>query len=281
LLEARVVGRLSHQNLIQVYDVGREDRCYYFSMEYVDGSTLERVIEEKGPMPLKKALGLTVQVARAIDYISSYDIVHRDIKPANIMINQNDVVKLGDFGFLYSKHEESLQKTGYVIGTPDYISPEQASGHPVDFRSDVYSLGVCLYQMLTGTLPYEGTVSSVMLQHVTGDLPERGMGDGQRIPPDIYSMICKMMAKNPNDRYRTTKDLMEDLQYYEVAQSRDELLEQEALSVPHDRETKDETPMVTLEAYQLLRLQNQRLFIGVVIMALMLLIETLFILLKS
>ena len=282
LLEARVVGRLSHQNLIQVYDVGREDRSYYFSMEYVDGSTLERVIEEKGPMPLKKALGITVQVARAIDYISSYDIVHRDIKPANIMINQNDVVKLGDFGFLYSKHEESLQKAGYVIGTPDYISPEQASGHPVDFRSDVYSLGVCLYQMLTGTLPYEGTVSSVMLQHVTGDLPERAMGDGHRIPADIYSMICKMMAKNPNDRYRTTKDLMEDLQYYEVAQGRDELLEQDALSVSHERrQEKKDTHTISLESYEILRSQNKRLFYGIWAMALILLIETLFLLAKA
>jgi serine/threonine protein kinase len=279
LLEARVMGRLSHQNLIQVYDVGREDRGYYFSMEYVDGSTLERVIEEKGPMSAKKALGITVQVARAIDYISSYDIVHRDIKPANIMINRNDVVKLGDFGFLYSKHESSLQKTGYVIGTPDYISPEQASGHPVDFRSDVYSLGVCLYQMLTGDLPYEGTVSSVMMQHVTGDLPERGMSGDQRISPEIYSMICKMMAKNPNDRYRSTQELMEDLQFFEASEGREDLLEEGGESLRKKKE-QEKAPSVELSRFVALQQQNRRMFVAIAILAFTVLIETLFLLYK-
>jgi serine/threonine protein kinase len=279
LLEARVMGRLSHQNLIQVYDVGREDRGYYFSMEYVDGSTLERVIEEKGPMSAKKALGITVQVARAIDYISSYDIVHRDIKPANIMINRNDVVKLGDFGFLYSKHESSLQKTGYVIGTPDYISPEQASGHPVDFRSDVYSLGVCLYQMLTGDLPYEGTVSSVMMQHVTGDLPERGMSGDQRISPEIYSMICKMMAKNPNDRYRSTQELMEDLQFFEASEGREDLLEEGGESLRKKKE-QEKAPSVEMSRFVALQQQNRRMFVAIAILAFTVLIETLFLLYK-
>ena len=184
LLEARVMGRMSHQNLIQVYDVGREDSTYYFSMEYVDGATLEKVMDD-GPLSISKALDITIQVARAIDYISSFEIVHRDIKPANIMLTNTGVAKLGDFGFLFSKHEARLNKDGYVVGTPDYISPEQASGHKVDFRSDLYSLGVCLYQMLTGLLPYSGTVSTVMKQHVVGELPERRPEGGREIPRNL------------------------------------------------------------------------------------------------
>jgi serine/threonine protein kinase len=216
LLEARVLGRLSHQNLVQVYDVGLKGKSYYFSMEYVDGPTVERLIQEEGHLDQLKALDLTIQTAKAIDYISKYEIVHRDVKPANIMLNENGVVKLGDFGFLHSKHEDKVENDGVVLGTPDYISPEQACGKSVDFRSDIYSLGVTLYQMLTGTLPYEGSASAVMEKHLTAALPERRPIDGQKISPHIYNLICKMMAKNPSDRYESTEELIDDLQYYEA-----------------------------------------------------------------
>jgi len=218
LLEARVMGRLSHQHLVQVYDVGKEDSTYYFSMEYVDGQTLEQVMKKEGLMALSKILDITIQVARAIDYISKFEIVHRDIKPANIMMTTTGMVKLGDFGFLFSKHESRLNKDGYVVGTPDYISPEQASGHKVDFRSDLYSLGVCLYQMMTGLLPYEGTVSTVMRQHVVGELPERTPLGGREIPKEIYNIIIKLMVKDPHDRYSNMTELLEDLDYYRAAE---------------------------------------------------------------
>ena len=278
LLEARVIGRLSHQNLIQVYDVGREDNLYYFSMEYVDGSTLERHMKENGAMPLLKALSIALQVARALEYISAYDIVHRDIKPANIMLNQNNLVKLGDFGFLYSKYEASLHSEGYVVGTPDYISPEQASGHPVDFRSDIYSLGVCLYQMLTGDLPYSGSISSVMMQHVTADLPERKGASGLLLDAKVYSMICKMMAKNPNDRYRSIPELIGDLQLFEAA----ELVRQDTRFKSDMRPEPIEpveapSPSIPLEV-TMLQTQVTRLFYALVILSLIIIAETFFLL---
>jgi serine/threonine protein kinase len=272
LLEARVVGRLSHQNLIQVYDVGREDNFYYFCMEYVDGSTLERRMRDGGPMPLKQALGIAMQVAQALAYIASYDIVHRDIKPANIMLTQNNVVKLGDFGFLYSKHEKALKSAGYVVGTPDYISPEQASGNPVDFRSDIYSLGVCLYQMLTGDLPYSGTVSSVMLQHVVADLPERKGVNGHLIDAKVYSMICKMMAKNPSDRYCSMGELINDLQLFEAA----ELMRMNGRlpSEPTPVEKAEQLPLISASELLALRQQLKWLFYAVVVLLLIIIGES-------
>lgn len=285
LLEARVQGRLSHQHLVQVYDVGRQDKHYYFSMEYVDGSTLDRVIREEGALDLPRALEISVQTARAIDYISTYDIVHRDVKPANIMINQNGVVKLGDFGFLLTKHEHHMESEGYVIGTPDYISPEQASGLAVDFRSDIYSLGVCLYQMLTGQLPYEGTVSAVMLKHVTGDLPERNLVGGSLIPPDIYSLICKMMAKNPDDRYSSTRQLIDDLQYYEASErlKAEGRWKEEVSFQPLPSPSVRQPPViqgVPTEAFDAVCRQLKWQMLAIVLLAVLLVFETLYLALK-
>lgn len=213
ILEARVMGRLSHQNLIQVYDVGREGGHLYFTMEFIDGPTVEELIRREGKLSLLDALDICVQVARAINYIAGFDIVHRDIKPANIMMTRSNTAKLGDFGFLFSKYESKLAQDGYVIGTPDYISPEQASGREVDHRSDIYSLGVCLYHMITGKVPYNGSVSNIMRQHVFAEIPDRIPEKGPAIPPDIYSLICKMMAKEPEERYNDVKSLLDDLQY--------------------------------------------------------------------
>ncbi|MCW8133878.1 MAG: serine/threonine protein kinase, partial [Planctomycetota bacterium] len=173
LLEARLAGRLSHQNLIQVYDVGRDRGLYYFSMEFVDGETLEDIIEREGPMEITRAIDFVVQVLRAITYIKRFDIVHRDIKPGNIMINRSGLVKLGDFGFVKSKLDHVIATQGEVLGTPDYISPEQAMGvEDIDWRSDQYSLGCTLYHMLSGKPPYEGSGSAVMRQHIKADLPD-------------------------------------------------------------------------------------------------------------
>jgi serine/threonine protein kinase len=282
LLEARVVGRLSHQNLIQVYDVGKEKDAYYFSMEYVDGSTLERLIEEEGAMPQMKALSITSQVAQVLDYISSFDIVHRDIKPSNIIINQNGVVKLGDFGFLYTKHEKSLQQDGYVIGTPDYISPEQASGQPVDIRSDIYSLGICLYQMLTGILPYEGTASSVMLKHVLGDLPDRSPTASKNIPAEMYSLIVKMMAKDPEERYPNTQALLEDIRLIEASM----LLRKSGKKGKHmEPAIAAPTPpppenTVSPEMLEAIQQQIKLMFTGCVVLSIIVIVETFFLLWK-
>jgi len=191
---------------------------YYFSMEFVDGETLDAIIERDGPLELPRALDVVVQVLRAISYIKKFDIVHRDIKPGNIMVSRGGVVKLGDFGFVKSRLDSALSTEGEVLGTPDYISPEQAMGQEnTDWRSDQYSLGCTLYHMLTGKPPYEGSGSAVMRQHVKADLPDpRTINPG--IPDSVMRIMEKMMAKSPNDRYQSPEQLFEGLEMVKMGQ---------------------------------------------------------------
>ena len=218
LLEARLAGRLSHQNLIQVYDVGRDRGLYYFSMEFVDGETLEDMIEREGPLSIPRAMDVTLQVLRAVTYIKRFDIVHRDIKPSNVMINRSGLVKLGDFGFVKSKIDHAISTEGEVLGTPDYISPEQAMGmENIDWRSDQYSLGCSLYHMMTGKPPYEGSGSAVMRQHIKSDLPDPRIYNN-KLAESVVQLMEKMLAKDPNDRYQTTQELFEDLELIKMGQ---------------------------------------------------------------
>jgi len=211
LVEARLVGKLSHQNLIKVYDVGREDWKLFFSMEFVEGETLEDVIEREGPLDTLRAIDITLQVLRAINYISRYDIVHCDIKPSNVMLTTEGVVKLGDFGFVKSNIEIAVTEEGSVLGTPDYISPEQAMGKAVDFRSDIYSLGVTLYHMLAKAPPFDGTVSTIMRAHIREKMPNPKLAN-PNIPDDLCRIIEKMTAKDPKERYATCDLLFEELE---------------------------------------------------------------------
>jgi serine/threonine protein kinase len=211
LVEARLVGKLSHQNLIKVYDVGREDWKLYFSMEYVEGETLEQIIEREGPLDTVRSIDFTMQILRAIRYISRFDIVHCDIKPSNILVTHDGVAKLGDFGFVKSNIAIEVTEEGSVLGTPDYISPEQAMGKDVDFRSDLYSLGITLFHMVAKKPPFDGTVSTIMRAHIREDLPNiRDLNT--EVPESLVRVIKKMTAKNPGDRYRTCEELFEEFE---------------------------------------------------------------------
>lgn len=211
LVEARLVGKLSHQNLIKVYDVGREDWKLYFSMEYVEGETIEQLIEREGPLDVFGAIELTMQVMRAIRYISKFDIVHCDIKPSNILVTGDGVAKLGDFGFVKSNIAIEVTEEGSVLGTPDYISPEQAMGKDVDFRSDIYSLGITLYHMLAKRPPFDGTVSTIMRAHIREDLPTLKELNPD-VPEGLVKAIKRMTAKSPSDRYNTCEEVFDDLE---------------------------------------------------------------------
>ncbi len=214
VLEARIVGKLSHQNLIQVYDVGREADYYYFSMEYVDGRTVEELIREspRRQMEIGRAVELLIQTLRAINYYKDVDIVHRDIKPSNIMVTRGGLVKLGDFGFVKSKLDKELGYEGMVLGTPDYIAPEQAMGKDdVDYRADIYSLGATFYHMLTGRPMYEGTPSRVMLAHTREPMPDPRTYRPS-LTEDVVAVLQRMLAKDPNQRYANINNLFADLE---------------------------------------------------------------------
>lgn len=219
LLEARLAGRLSHQNLIQVFDVGRDRGTYYFSMEFVDGETVDDILERDGALPISQALDITVQILRAIAHIQKFSIVHRDIKPGNIMVTRSGIAKLGDFGFVKSKLDSVIAADGEVLGTPDYIAPEQAIGSTqLDWRADQYSLGCSLYHMVTGRPPYEGSGSQVMRKHLRASLPDPREFNAD-IPDSVCHLLERMLAKDPGDRYQELDDLFEDLELVRMGQN--------------------------------------------------------------
>jgi serine/threonine-protein kinase len=220
LIEARVVGRLTHNNLIAVYDVGKEGVHYYFSMEFVEGQSVEDRIETSGAMTVEESIDILIQITRALQYISRMNLVHRDIKPGNIMVAPNGTAKLGDFGFVKSRADidKSLSQEGMVLGTPDYIAPEQAMGHDVDFRADLYSLGATLYHMVTGEPPFEGSSSVVMEKHIKAHIRSPQDIDPE-LPDSIVQIIERMMAKRPEDRYAEYPDLFHDLELAKAGQA--------------------------------------------------------------
>jgi serine/threonine protein kinase len=217
LLEARAAGKLSHPNIIQVFDVGKYQGLYYFSMEYIDGVTVDDLIRHDGPIGLDKIIHVTLQVCEALGYLSDQGIVHRDIKPANIMVMKDGTVKLADFGFIQQAVvDRELMQEGTTIGTPDYISPEQARGErDLDVRSDIYSLGASVYHMLAGKTMYSGSCSTVMRSHIDVQAPDLKTMRGD-IPERLVEIVGKMTAKSPTDRYQSPDDVQKDLEVFKL-----------------------------------------------------------------
>jgi len=232
LVEARLVGRLSHQNLIQVFDVGRHKDTLYYSMEFIDGETVEDRIERDGKMALGEALDILFQITRALQYLQGKGIVHRDVKPGNIMVTRAGVAKLGDFGFVKSSLDSVLSSEGEVLGTPDYISPECALGEKdLDFRSDLYSLGATFYHMLSGRPPFGGSGSSVMEAHIKESVPPLATLRPD-LPERAFPLVDRLMEKDREKRHASFAELFEDL----------ELLRLEAL--PRDLESDSRSAMI-------------------------------------
>ena len=213
LLEARAAGKLSHPNLIQVYDVGKYQGLYYFSMEYVDGVTADDLIRHEGPLGFDKVIDITLQVCAALTYLSQHGIVHRDIKPANIMVMKDGTVKLADFGFIQQAVvDHELMQEGTTIGTPDYISPEQARGErDLDVRSDLYSLGASVFHMLGGKTMFSGTCSAVMRAHID-TVPPRLEQLRHDVPKEMVRIIARLTAKSPIDRQQSPDERAKDLE---------------------------------------------------------------------
>ncbi|RME04768.1 MAG: serine/threonine protein kinase, partial [Planctomycetota bacterium] len=218
--EARSAGKLDHPNIVRGIDVGEADGFYYFSMEFVEGQTLSQKLKElesKGQKGLgeMEACEITIQVAKALEHAHKAGMVHRDIKPDNIFISKDQVVKLGDMGLAKPQGDSSITQTGIPVGTPYYISPEQATNDgEVDIRSDIYSLGVTLYQMLTGKLPYEGTsYATVLAKRIEEDLPLTDI-EQLDISPEMRFILRKMTKKNPAERYANPTELLRDLHLF-------------------------------------------------------------------
>ena len=209
--EARSAATLHHPNIITIYDVSEQNGIHYFVMEYIAGKTLDALAAET-PMPLPRVARIIEQVANALDHAHSRGMIHRDIKPSNILVDENDRPVLTDFGLVRVGQDSKLTKTGMIVGTPEYMSPEQAKGEEIDWRTDIYSLGVVLYRMLAGTVPFAGsTPAAVLLAHVAYEpLPVSQVN--LSVPKTVEVVVLKAMAKDRDRRYQSARPLAEDLQ---------------------------------------------------------------------
>lgn len=212
--EAQLIARLNHPNIVQVYWIGESDGLRYMALEYVEGRNLRDHLARKGAPELPVALSIMRQVASALQKAHDHGIVHRDIKPENILLTRKVEVKVTDFGlsrFFAGAESLNLTQSGVTLGTPLYLSPEQAQGRSVDHRSDLYSFGVTCYHMLGGAPPFTGSNAvEVALKHVSE--PPKPLADLRPdLPVDLCGMVHRLMAKNPADRYVTARDILRDL----------------------------------------------------------------------
>src|SRR5918997_844320 len=211
--EAQSAAALSHPNIVSIFDRGAsEDGTYYIAMEYLSGGTLKDRILSKGALPARTAAAVALQIAEALRAAHERGVIHRDIKPHNILIAESGDVKVTDFGIARAASSSTMTRTGSILGTAHYISPEQAMGEPVGSASDLYSLGVVLYEMLTGELPYDAdTPLGIAMKHVNGHLrPPKEVN--YSIPNGINAITCRLLAKDPGDRYASDAELIEDLE---------------------------------------------------------------------
>jgi serine/threonine-protein kinase len=211
LREARAAARLKHPHIVTIHDVGQEAGWYYFVMEYLDGQPLRDVILTRGPLPLDKTLAILRPLAEALDYAHHRGIIHRDIKPANVIVSSGGQVSLTDFGIARAVQETRLTRTGTVVGTPEYMSPEQVRGLGADARSDLYSLAVVAYEMLSGKVPFEAD-STLALLHKIAYEPAPPIHQIQLdLPAGIGPVLNKALAKDPGDRHPTASAFVDAL----------------------------------------------------------------------
>jgi hypothetical protein len=211
--EARAAGLLTHPNIVVVFDAGEEEGLFYITMEYVEGRSLQSMIDARQSFPESRVMKLMEQVCSALDFAHQHNVVHRDIKPANLMLTSDDVVKITDFGTAKILQFGTAQ-TAHVMGTPSYMSPEQVKGKPVDGRSDIFSLGVILYELMTGEKPFPGQNITTVIYKIINEEPISPRSLDSSIHPGLSAVITRALSKDPAERYQSCHELLSALKNY-------------------------------------------------------------------
>ena len=209
--EALSASSLSHSNIVEMYDVGEDNGTYYIVMEYVDGKTLKQLVKKRGALTLSECIDIMLQLTDGISHAHDAGIIHRDLKPQNILIKDDGCIKITDFGIAMALNSTQLTQTNSVMGSVHYLPPEQASGKGSTFRSDIYSMGILFYELLTGSLPFKGeNAVEIALKHMRDPLPSVRKNN-PAIPQSVENIIMKATAKNPKNRYASAEEMRQDL----------------------------------------------------------------------
>src|SRR5882672_8217492 len=211
LQEARAGGSLNHPNIVTVYDVGKAGEVAYMAMEFIEGEELRTLMREGHPLPVARAVSIAAQVAEGLAYAHQHGVVHRDIKPANIMVVPSGPAKITDFGIARRRATSELTQTGMLLGSPKYMSPEQVIGKRADHRSDLFSLGVILYEMLAGATPFNGDNVTALMYQIVNFVPPAPSAVNSGVPELLNYIVAKMLAKALEERYQSALDLSRDL----------------------------------------------------------------------
>jgi serine/threonine protein kinase len=205
--EARAAGGLNHPNIVTVYDIGKTETECYMAMEYIEGAELRTLLLPGKPLPVPRALSIAAQVAEGLAYAHERGVVHRDIKPANIMVPDSGAVKITDFGIARMRSSNVQTQTGMMMGSPKYMSPEQVIGKRADHRSDIFSLGVILYEMLTGAAPFTGESVNAVMYQIVNFVPPAPSAINPAAPAAIDGIVAHMLAKSLDERYQSAAEI--------------------------------------------------------------------------
>jgi serine/threonine-protein kinase len=209
--EARAAGGLNHPNIVTIYDVGKHGDTAYMAMELIEGVELRSLIGEGRTLPVPQAVSIAAQVAEGLAYAHQHGVVHRDVKPANIMVVASGPVKITDFGIARMRTSSELTQTGIMLGSPKYMSPEQVVGKRADHRSDIFSLGIILYEMLCGAPPFNGENVTALLYQIVNFAPPAPSAVNPAVPPLLDHIVAKMLAKPLDERYQGAQEMAHDL----------------------------------------------------------------------
>ncbi len=219
--EAKAAGCLSHPNIVTIYDVGKSGDVAYIAMEFLEGRELRDILNDGQILSEDQILDIVIQVALGLDYAHEHGIIHRDVKPSNIMVIRDDHVKITDFGIARMASSTVKTQTGMVLGSPKYMSPEQVMGQKLDLRSDIFSLGVMLYELLTGNTPFNGENISAIMYQTVNTVPPPPSALNPAVPQMLDLIVAKAMAKKLDERYQNAKELANDLRVCRRAMQRD------------------------------------------------------------